>query len=61
MTKRTGYLAVILAALLAAAMPLSASARAPGKKYTPSQATHSKGDGGGKPAARAAPHSLPSH
>ncbi len=59
MTKRTGYLAVILAALLAAAMPLSAGAQAPGQKGAPSKAAHSKGGGGGgggKPAARATPH-----
>jgi len=57
MTKRTGYLAVIMAALLAAAMPLSAGAQAPGQVGAPSKAATSKGGGGGggKPAARAAP------
>jgi hypothetical protein len=61
MTKRTGFLAVILAALLAAAMPLSAGAQAPGRVGAPSKAATSKGGGGGgrKPAARAAPHRAP--
>jgi hypothetical protein len=57
MTKRIGFLAVILAALLAAAIPLSAGAQSLGQVGAPSKATTSKGGGGGggKPAVRAAP------